>query len=523
MFVDHLEMVDSLMATVEVTRLNVSRQLDSDRRSVMGQFLTPARVAEFMAGMFGPQEESVRLLDAGAGVGSLSAAFVAEMCARKRRPAAVRITAYEIDDALVPGLAETLARCESACRGRGLDLTWEILKEDFIEAGAAMAGGRLFDRRAPSEFDCAILNPPYRKIHSDSDERHLLRTLGVETSNLYTGFLAIAIQLLRPGGELVAITPRSFCNGPYFKPFRRQLLKTMSLDRIHVYRSRSEAFQSDSVLQENIVYHASKRNRGKGKIAISSNQGPDDESLSWFELHRDDLVEPTDPNLFIRVVTTELERRIARKMAGFTHTLADLGISVSTGRVVDFRARSFLRQVPDSRTVPLIYPGHLERGFVSWPSSGGRKPNAMIRCPETEGLLVDSDFYVLARRFSTKEERRRLVAAVFDPDRVRHQRIGFENHLNYFHQNGSGLPPVLARGLAAYLNSTLVDAYFRQFNGHTQVNATDLRSLSYPSHEQLEALGRRIGDRFPAQDQLDELIDRVLNLTNNESEVPNPV
>ena len=47
----------------------------------------------------------------------------------------------------------------------------------------------------------------------------------------------------------------------------------------------------------------------------------------------------------------------------------------------------------------------------------------------------------------------------------------------------------LAKGLAAFLNSTLVDSYFRQFNGHTQVNATDLRLLKYPSLKTLIKLG----------------------------------
>lgn len=66
----------------------------------------------------------------------------------------------------------------------------------------------------------------------------------------------------------------------------------------------------------------------------------------------------------------------------------------------------------------------------------------------------------------------------------------------------------LARGLAAFLNGTLVDAYFRQFNGHTQVNATDLRSMSYPTLEQLRRLGGRIGNEFPGQTELDDLIDQ---------------
>ena len=52
--------------------------------------------------------------------------------------------------------------------------------------------------------------------------------------------------------------------------------------------------------------------------------------------------------------------------------------------------------------------------------------------------------------------------------------LGFENHLNVFHQHKHGLPDNLAHGLAAFLNTTAVDEHFRRFNGHTQVNATDL-------------------------------------------------
>jgi len=89
-------------------------------------------------------------------------------------------------------------------------------------------------------------------------------------------------------------------------------------------------------------------------------------------------------------------------------------------------------------------------------------------------------------------------------------RVGFENHLNYFHCAGAGLAPVVAAGLAAFLNSTLVDAYFRQESGHTQVNASDLRRLRYPSSKQLQALGRRVGEAMPEQRTLDRLVAETL-------------
>jgi adenine-specific DNA-methyltransferase len=136
---------------------------------------------------------------------------------------------------------------------------------------------------------------------------------------------------------------------------------------------------------------------------------------------------------------------------------------------------------------------------------------------------VPAGFYVLVKRFSAKEERRRIVAAIYDPARVPAEAVAFENHLNYYHRNGSGLPERLAKGLAAFLNSTLVDLYFRQFNGHTQVNATDLRSLNYPTEEELEALGSSIAEELPSLEHLDQLVGEVLFSMAEPDGGPDPV
>jgi hypothetical protein len=80
---------------------------------------------------------------------------------------------------------------------------------------------------------------------------------------------------------------------------------------------------------------------------------------------------------------------------------------------------------------------------------------------------------------------------VVDPSHFEGQSaLGFENHLNVFHDGKSGLPEKVARGLAVFLNSTAVDESFRRFNGHTQVNATDLKTMQYPSREALTELGQ---------------------------------
>jgi len=84
----------------------------------------------------------------------------------------------------------------------------------------------------------------------------------------------------------------------------------------------------------------------------------------------------------------------------------------------------------------------------------------------------------------------RIVASVVEPGAFGDVPVlGFENHLNLFHENKRGLTEPLARGLAVFLNTTAVAEHFRRFNGHTQVNATDLKLMKYPSRDALIQLG----------------------------------
>jgi adenine-specific DNA-methyltransferase len=490
---------------VDLLRLDANRKLDPQQRAALGQFMTPAPIARLMASMLAYDSAEVRLLDAGAGVGSLLGAAVEALCHRPCPPRVIRVTAYELDPILIEYLQSTLQFCEATCIQSGIEFTSEIIAADFIAHAVDQLANPLFTQELP-RYTCAVLNPPYRKIHTESIARQHLRRIGIETSNLYTGFLALAVHLLAPDGELVAITPRSFCNGPYFRPFRELLLRNLALRQFHIFESREETFRDDTVLQENIIFSGIKSPARPATIAVTSSSGPDDEMPTAYEVPYDHVVYPNDPQLFLHLVPDELGVQVAARAGAFSASLADLGVSVSTGRVVDFRAAAFLRAQPADDTVPLIYPMHLNGGGVSWPKIGSKKPNALVQCAETRDLLVPNECYVLVKRFSAKEERRRIVASIYDPRHTPAQQVGFENHLNYFHRNGRGLDYELARGLGAFLNSTLVDAYFRQFNGHTQVNATDLRNLRYPTLAQLRALGGRVGETVLTQQEVDDLI-----------------
>jgi adenine-specific DNA-methyltransferase len=99
---------------------------------------------------------------------------------------------------------------------------------------------------------------------------------------------------------------------------------------------------------------------------------------------------------------------------------------------------------------------------------------------------------VLLRRFSTKDDQRRLIAAPLLKEDLQFEWIGIENHLNYIFRPGYPLSADEAFGLAGILNSSLLDRYFRTCNGNTQVGAAEIRAIRLPPLEAIARLGRAL-------------------------------
>ena len=470
-------------------RREVAPRIAQKHKAEFGQFMTPSRVARFMASLFPPSAlKTCHLLDAGAGMGALSCAFLDRWVTGGFGFESVEVTAYEIDEKLRDYLAQHLAGYSR--------VTPRIIAGDYIELATT-------EGLQDQGYTHAILNPPYKKINSRSAHRMALRTVGIETVNLYSAFVALAVGQAAPGGQIVAIIPRSFCNGPYYRPFRDFILERAAIRHMHLFESRNKAFRDDEVLQENIIIHL-ERDSQQGPITVTTSTDDSFSDLTTHEHPFDRIVFPDDPERFIHVPTTT-EKSAIELLPFVRYSLADIGVKVSTGPVVDFRLKTHLRDMPEPGTVPLIYPGHLSMTGAVWPVASLKKPNAIMRNDETEKWLYPNGFYCVVRRFSSKEEKRRVVASLVDPAAFGdHAVLGFENHMNLFHENKHGLPEALARGLAVFLNTTAVDEYFRRFNGHTQVNATDLRLMKYPSRDTLILLGEwAMKQGTLTQDQID--------------------
>ncbi|MGJ5629723.1 BsuBI/PstI family type II restriction endonuclease [Nostoc sp. CALU 1950] len=182
----------NLLAEVDLHRAVASLKLRQDKKASMGQFLTPASVAQLMVGMFNKLDlPEISLLDAGAGIGSLLAAFVEKVCQHRQQTSSLRVVAYEIDPFLIRYLHQTLELCERECQRVGISFNYEIRETDFIEDAVRLLQMGLLNSANATEFTHAILNPPYLKINAHSKVRELLRSIGLEiTSNgklIYVG------------------------------------------------------------------------------------------------------------------------------------------------------------------------------------------------------------------------------------------------------------------------------------------------------------------------------------------------
>ncbi len=446
------------------------------QRRRWGQYFTPPSIARFMAGLCAARHgASIRLLDPGAGAGILGIAAAASLLARGAQT--VELIAVEQQARTHARLERSLARARAELGPR---LQARAVRADVLELPA--------EQVAPGRVDLVIANPPYFKM-PPSDAR------GGRSPNIYTRFMEVAARLLKPDGELCCIVPRSYASGRYFEGFRRSFHAAMALERVHVFASRRAAFRRDGVLQENIIVRYRKRPsaRESGAVLVTSSRGAEAlEASARLELRRDEILDPADSSAPFLLPTSAADRALLALARRWPGTLATLGLEISTGPVIPFRAREQLTRAPDQEAAyPLLWMQHVRASGLCWPLGQAFRKPEYIRASAPAKLLVPRGDYVLLRRLSSKEERRRLIAATLERERFTAPRIGIENHVNFIHRPGGALRVTEARGLAALLNSRLLDRYFRMASGSTQVNATDIRRLPLPASAVIDGLGRR--------------------------------
>jgi adenine-specific DNA-methyltransferase len=483
-----LEKVALISPTEDIVALQsgflASKSMDT--RKAFGQFFTGAIVSDYMASLVNkPKSKSVRILDAGAGTGILTASTALGCLVLGCKT--VHAVLYELDGEVIANLEQTLKTIQNTFSQQCGTFSFEIRCEDFILARPDKDDSVL-------DFDISVINPPYFKYSvKDSPYAKATADLYHGDPNIYVSFMAVVMACMKDSGEMVTITPRSFTNGLYFKGFRSYLLTQCSLDLIHIFKRRDKVFKNDdsAVLQENIICRFIK---GKAHEVVTVRSSDCDASINNADEEQypvELIIDSSNDQRIIRIPESAYQASILRKAETFPTTFQGAGYFISTGRVVEHRTRMYITEkTGTSNSVPLYRPHNVIPLATRWTGDHKKDVSFMLNDGH-EKHTMENDTFVLLKRFSSKDEKRRLVSGVHLKSVHSCELVGFGNMTNYIGVTDGKLGETEAYGLAAIFNSSFMDKYFRCISGNTQVNATDIRVMKFPSRKQVKEIGKQ--------------------------------
>jgi len=506
-----------------------SSMVTDEHKKDNGQFFTPISVANFMSSFGKTDKENIKILDPGCGIGILSTALTESLLKNCKNLKIIELVAFETDTQILPYSELCLEYLRLWLSKQNIEFTFFLCKNDFILHNSSVLNSE--SERHLEEYDIVISNPPYFKLAKNDERIKIAQSVIYGQSNIYSIFLIISAKLLKENGQLLLITPRSFCSGSYFRVFRETFFLLVDLKTIHLFNSRKSTFKKDNVLQENLIIEATrKRKIEKNQIAlsltfesqltISSSETIDDintRKISKYDISN--LINFNSYQKILHLPVNKTDQKIIKIFKNWTGSLKLYGLEISTGPVVDFRTVEWIKLKPSKNTVPLFWLHNVDSMNLIWPRNKGYrgkdKGQHIILDKISIARLVKNKNCILVRRFSTKDDNRRLIAAPylkqFSSDK---EFIGIENHLNYIYDKEKDLTSDVALGLSALLNSKIFDLYFRTFNGNINVSATELRDFPLPDFNLIKIVGNKIESCIESNKEydIDELVSEVFNL-----------
>lgn len=474
-------------------------QMPKALRKKYGQFFTSAETAAFMAELFSiPQQQSISILDPGAGSGILSVALI-ERLQNEPIIQKIELVCYENDPNILNLLSSNL---EWVCKHSTKEISFHIITDNYILAQTSDYNFMLDANPNPQKFDLVIGNPPYMKVAKDAPEALAMPDVCYGAPNLYFLFATMSLFNLKDGGELVYIIPRSWTSGAYFKKFRQEFLSIGVLEHIHLFVSRDKVFEKESVLQETIIIKVKKATQQPEMISISTTKSNSDFSnKTMFSAPYTTVVNGDE--CYVYLVTNEEDANTLETLNRLNETLPSIGLRMKTGLTVDFRNREALRDSADESAVPLFYSQHIQDGKVVFPV--GKEHEYIVT--DQSGLRQQNTNYLFVKRFTAKEEHRRLQCGIYLARKhPEYTEISTQNKINFI-CGLKDLSECVVYGLYVLFNSTLYDCYYRILNGSTQVNSTEINTMPVPSMNIIEAMGKEL---IRVRDMSEESCDSIL-------------
>jgi adenine-specific DNA-methyltransferase len=475
-------------------------------RRTLGQVVTPQPIARYILRAAGYREDldivQRSLCDPACGSGIFLVEAVDTYLAALRRtrvppdewyPLAVEhLTGIDIDP-----LACLFARLNLALLLARPLLLWmhahpqrnpeplPVWERDTLDAIASEGKGEnLSGPRLTDAVDFVVGNPPYRKLGSISGAlRDRFQESLFGHPNAYGMFLHAGIEILRPGGRLGFIIPRSMLSGLYFQNLRSLIERRTHLEEISLLAERKNVFPQ--VLQGTMILVFRKRAADGGaatgtpvrtgivrSAAELGNGGPPHVLTSPERVAR-----RLNGTSIWFVSDRERTYSLLDKILGRHPLLGGPAVAcpARTGPIVWNRLKPFLRTTEGSGCLPLVWATDVARFRFTFATAGDTRPAYLEETPKTRGLTTSGPS-LLVQRVTADEQSRRIVATRtdFGPRR----RYFVENHLNVLQP--APLAGIDLRFLLGILSSDVVEFLFRSMNGNTQVSATELNLLPVP-------------------------------------------
>lgn len=496
-----------MISQIEKNTFEYQKKVSKKDRKSKAQFFTTLSIAQYMSSLSNVAvgKEYLNILDCGAGTGILTCSLI-ERLIEEGFDGAINVDLYENDEKVI----ETLNENMKLYTDKYENIKINVIQDNFILSNKEAWINEKFE----GIYDIVIANPPYKKLVKSAEESIAMSEVVHGQPNIYFLFMAMSIKLLKIGGEMIFITPRSFTSGAYFKAFRSYLLDNTELTNIHLFNSRNNLFKGEEVLQETVITRAIKEFSGKIEpnlfmmaespeicvtvdsekenikydISLTISEDADFDHMQKIDVCCSDLITGCD-NRFILLPSSPEEVEILKKLCRYTDNLITLGFKLKTGKVVDFRADEYLTQ-EGVGSVPLFWPDNFIDNRITFVDNEDNF-RYVISSEGSKSILQENKDYILVKRFTSKEESRRIQPALYNhKDFNDFDKIGVENHVNFIEKEKGYMSIEEQHGIFCYFNSTIVDKYYRIINGNTQVNATEFNAIPMPAIDVVIAMGK---------------------------------
>ncbi|MEY8415342.1 Eco57I restriction-modification methylase domain-containing protein [Tissierella praeacuta] len=475
---------NELITLFEESQQKYSSTKSRDFLKESSQFFTPLAIAYKMIKTIDlsiiRNLDNIKILEPAAGCGILvltSILYLIDNTEIKN----IEVVAYEIDQEIFDVLNKNLKLLDSYVKDNTkINLIIKTKNKNFILDHSNQWNDKNFN----GLYNIIISNPPFNKINQNSKEAIAMKDIVYGQPNIYTLFIGMCLKLLAMDGIYTVISPRNYLSGEYSKKLRNYIFTGFALSHIHSFDNRN-IFK---LVNQEIIISTYVNNQHQGKIKISHN--------GRFELqtHLNDIIYDND-TLSIIIPNSDYSISILQKFRELKYSLGDLGLKVSVGPVVQFRNQEFLsRKIYFNDFAPLLIANDIQSNnkieYNNRINNPKRKTHNKSININSKNLVLNSNYLIL-RKITAKDDINTIITAVLEKDFLKHDFLGLDNNLLYFHKlyKNESLDLNECYGLYCYINSTYFEEYYLLINGTHTINVSDFDNIKLPDLETIKSMG----------------------------------